>query len=107
MFSFEKSGAGVTGAGLAAGFCASAWLQLIRRMASKQKRFLSFSWRRFSLKCAHSAPSPIQTPPPLASFIFRDYGLLRKHGEATLPPPSPHPSTPRSSTLVDLSLLAT
>src|SRR6267378_3285066 len=37
MFSFERSGVGVIGAGLAAGFCASAWLQLTRRMASKTK----------------------------------------------------------------------
>jgi len=37
MFSFDRSGVGVTGAGLAAGFCASVWLQLIKRMASKAK----------------------------------------------------------------------
>src|SRR6266850_7308474 len=37
MFSFDRSGVGVTGAGLAAGFWASASLQLIRRMASKAK----------------------------------------------------------------------
>src|SRR3981189_316795 len=37
MFSFERSGVGVTGAGLGAGFCASAWLQLINRMASITK----------------------------------------------------------------------
>src|SRR6267378_8610595 len=37
MFSFERSGVGVIGTGLAAGFCASAWLQLTRRVASKRK----------------------------------------------------------------------
>src|ERR1700674_817443 len=37
MFSFDRSGVGVTGASLAAGFCASVWLQLMRKIASKAK----------------------------------------------------------------------
>jgi hypothetical protein len=37
MFSFDRSGVGVTGASVAAGFCARAWLQLMRKMASRAK----------------------------------------------------------------------
>src|SRR6266852_2828630 len=37
MFSFDRSGAGVAGMGLGAGFCAYTPSQLARRMASKAK----------------------------------------------------------------------
>src|ERR1700674_55978 len=77
MFSFDRSDARVTSAGLGAGFCACAGLPLTRRMASKAKATPVCFMVVFSLKCARSAPSFIQTPPPRASFVFGDYGLLR------------------------------
>ena len=65
MFSFEKSGVGVTGAGLAAGFCASAWLQLIRRMASKAKAIPVFFMAAVLLEvcafCAFTYPDTATT----------------------------------------------
>src|SRR6202521_5318422 len=76
IFNFDKSGAGVSSAGLGAGFCACAGLQLMRRMASKAEANPVCFMVAVSLKCARSAPSFIQTPPPRISFVFGDCGLL-------------------------------
>jgi hypothetical protein len=70
MFSFVKSGAIVTAADLGTSFCACAPPQVIRTMVSTAEAIPVFFMVAFSLKCAHSAPSFIQTPPPLASFVF-------------------------------------
>src|SRR5713226_8238009 len=70
MFSFDRSGAGVTGTGLGAGVCAYTPSQLARRMASKAKVNRIFFMVADLLEVRACRAFTIQTPLPRLSFEF-------------------------------------
>src|SRR5260370_41469437 len=78
MFSFDRSGAGVTGTGLGAGFCAHTPSQLARRMASKAKAnpvfFMVVDLLEARASCAFICPDTT------ATSLVQIYSVRGQHG---------------------------